>query len=92
MAGILRGDMSVVGPYPETVENAVKYGKNHPEYSYRLSVKAGLTGYAKVHGKYSSSRSNRLKMDFYYIQNYSFAMDLGILAATLKVLFEPKRK
>lgn len=89
---ILRGDMSVVGPYPETVENAVKYGKNHPEYSYRLSVKAGLTGYAKVHGKYSSSRSNRLKMDFYYIQNYSFAMDLGILAATLKVLFEPKRK
>lgn len=86
---VFRGEMSVVGPYPERVHMAEKYEKNHPEFAYRLSVKAGLTGYAKVHGKYSSSKKNQLKMDFYYIQNYSFALDLSILAATLKVLLEP---
>ena len=86
------GEMSVVGPYPERIQIAEKYEKNHPEFTYRLSVKAGLTGYAKVHGKYSSSKKNQLKMDFYYIQNYSFALDLSILAATLKVLLEPHQK
>lgn len=89
---ILRGEMSVVGPYPEKVQTAEKYEKNHPEFAYRLSVKAGLIGYAKVHGKYSSSKKNQLKMDFYYIQNYSFALDLRILAATLKVVLEPEGK
>ncbi len=88
---VLRGEMSVVGPYPERIQIAEKYEKKHPEFTYRLSVKAGLTGYAKVHGKYSSSKKNQLKMDFYYIQNYSFALDLSILAATLKVLLEPHR-
>lgn len=88
---VLRGEMSVVGPYPERYQIAEKYEKNHPEFAYRLSVKAGLTGYAKVHGKYSSSKKNQLKMDFYYIQNYSFALDLSILAATLKVLLEPHK-
>lgn len=89
---VFRGEMSVVGPYPERVLTAEKYEKNHPEFAYRLSVKAGLTGYAKVHGKYSSSKKNQLKMDFYYIQNYSFALDLSIMAATLKVLLEPHRQ
>ena len=86
---ILKGDMSVVGPYPEQVESAEHIQKKLPEFTYRQAVKAGLTGYAKVHGKYSSSKSNQLKMDFYYIQNYSFALDLSIIASTLKVLLEP---
>ncbi|MDD6616206.1 MAG: sugar transferase [Lachnospiraceae bacterium] len=89
---ILRGDMSVVGPYPEMVNQAEEYEKINPEFAYRLMVKAGLTGYAKVHGKYSISRMNQLKMDLYYIQNYSFGMDLNIIAATAKVLLEPQRK
>lgn len=88
---ILRGDMSVVGPYPEEAQAAMEYEKRNPEFAYRLSVKAGLTGYAKVHGKYSTSRINQLKMDFYYIQNYSAALDLSIIVATAKVLFEPQR-
>lgn len=86
---ILKGDMSVVGPYPEQVESAEHIQKKLPEFTYRQAVKAGLTGYAKVHGKYSSSKSNQLKMDFYYIQNYSFALDLSIIASTMKVLLEP---
>ena len=86
---VLKGDMSVVGPYPEQVESAEHIQKKLPEFAYRQAVKSGLTGYAKVHGKYSSSKSNQLKMDFYYIQNYSFALDLSIIASTLKVLLEP---
>ena len=86
---VLKGDMSVVGPYPEQVESAEHIQKKLPEFTYRQAIKAGLTGYAKVHGKYSSSKSNQLKMDFYYIQNYSFALDLSIIASTLKVLLEP---
>lgn len=86
---VLKGDMSVVGPYPELVDSAEHIQKTLPEFTYRQAVKAGLTGYAKVHGKYSSSKKNQLKMDFYYIQNYSFALDLSIIASTLKVLLEP---
>ena len=86
---VLKGEMSIVGPYPEQVKAAEQYEKAHPEFAYRLAVKAGLTGYAKVHGKYSSSKMNQLKMDFYYIQNYSFTLDLSIVASTLKVLLEP---
>lgn len=87
---ILKGDMSVVGPYPEQVESAEHIQKKLPEFTYRQAVKARPDqGYAKVHGKYSSSKSNQLKMDFYYIQNYSFALDLSIIASTLKVLLEP---
>ena len=86
---VLKGEMAIVGPYPEQVKAAEQYEKAHPEFVYRLAVKAGLTGYAKVHGKYSSSKMNQLKMDFYYIQNYSFTLDLSIVASTLKVLLEP---
>lgn len=88
---ILRGEMSVVGPYPEKTTEAEKYEKEYEQFSYRLGVKAGLTGYAKIHGRYSCSKINQLSMDFYYIQNYSFALDLSILAATLKVLLEPQK-
>lgn len=91
MFNILKGDMAVVGPYPELAEMEEIYQEKYEGFHYRFSVKAGLTGYAKVHGKYSSSKENQFKMDFYYIQNYSFAMDLNILAATLKVLLEPHR-
>lgn len=88
---ILRGDMSVVGPYPEEAAAALEYEKKNPEFSYRLAVKAGLTGYAKVHGSYNSSRINQLKMDLYYIQNFSAALDLNIIAATAKVLLNPQK-
>lgn len=88
---VFMGDMSVVGPYPEKSSSANRLISEHREFSYRYAVKAGLTGYAKVHGEYSTLKLNQLKMDLYYIQNYSFAMDLSIIAATLKVLFESSK-
>ncbi len=84
---ILKGDMSFIGPRPERVEHVEKYSKQIPEFSYRMKVKAGLTGYAQVYGKYNTSAYDKLKMDLMYIVNYSIVMDLKILLMTIKVIF-----
>ena len=88
---ILKGDMSVVGPRPERPELTALYQKEMPEFTYRLKVKAGLTGYAQVTGAYDTSPYDKLKMDLMYIENYSILMDIQIILMTLKtMLFPPK--
>lgn len=84
---ILKGDMSVVGPRPECVENVEKYVKDIPEFVYRNKVKAGLTGYAQIYGKYNTTAYDKLKLDLYYIQNYSIRTDIRLIFMTIKVLF-----
>ena len=74
---VFLGDMSVVGPRPERVEHVKAYTKEIPEFSYRLKVKGGLTGYAQIYGKYNTTPYDKLKLDLTYIQNYSFLLDLG---------------
>lgn len=85
---ILKGDMSFVGPRPECPELAEKYGKIVPEFPYRLKVKAGLTGYAQVYGKYNTTPCDKLKLDLTYIENYSFWMDIKLMLLTFKILFQ----
>ena len=85
---ILKGDMSVVGPRPERPEIAAEYYKELPEFEYRLKVKAGLTGYAQVYGKYNTTPYDKLKLDLTYIENYSFFLDLHLIATTAKILFQ----
>ena len=58
-----------------------------PEFSYRMKVKAGLTGYAQVIGKYNTTLSDKLKMDLMYIENYSLFLDLKLIMMTIKILF-----
>lgn len=84
---ILIGDMSVVGPRPERPEIVKQILKDIPEFNYRLKVKAGLTGYAQVYGKYNTHLKDKLLLDLYYIENYSMLLDLKIMFLTFKILF-----
>lgn len=83
---ILKGDMSLVGPRPERPAIAAKYEEVIPEFAYRLKVKAGLTGYAQVYGKYNTTAYDKLKLDLMYIQNYRVSLDIEILMRTLQVI------
>lgn len=84
---ILSGDMSFVGPRPERPEIADEYVKELPEFAFRLRVKAGLTGYAQIFGKYNTTSYDKLKLDMIYVENCSILMDLKLLLLTLKVIF-----
>lgn len=90
LLNILGGSMSVVGPRPERPEIAEQYEKELPEFSLRLQVKAGLTGYAQVYGKYNTTPYDKLQMDLMYIANPSFIEDLKIIFATIKIIFLPE--
>lgn len=84
---ILRGDMSIVGPRPERVEHVKKYSEEVAEFSARLQVRGGLTGYAQVFGKYNTTAEDKLKMDLMYIEKMSLWMDMKILFLTVKTMF-----
>ena len=84
---ILSGSMTIVGPRPERPEISKQYEKSIPAFSMRLQVKAGLTGYAQVYGRYNSTPYDKLQMDLIYINNMSILEDIRLMFATVKVLF-----
>ncbi len=88
LVNIIKGDMSLVGPRPEMLENVDEYTKNLPEFVYRLRMKAGLTGYAQIIGKYNTSSRDKLMLDLLYIENYSLLKDIQLLFRTVLVIFK----
>ena len=83
---ILKGDMSFIGPRPERPEIIAQYVKEMPEFVYRMKMKAGLAGYAQVYGKYNTVPYDKLKLDLYYIENFSVWMDIKLVILTVRTL------
>jgi len=86
---VLKGDMSLVGPRPERPFFVEKFINDIPEYEYRFSVKAGITGFAQILGRYDTSPEDKLRYDLMYIRNYSLLLDIKLILQTIKVLFTP---
>ena len=81
---VLRGDMSIVGPRPERPHFVEQFKHRIPQYMLRHKVKAGLTGWAQVHGwRGNTSIEKRIEYDLYYIENWSVRLDLKIMWLTL---------
>lgn len=87
LINVFRGDMSFVGPRPERPEFIEKYMEEMPEFSYRMKVRAGITGYAQLYGKYNTKPYDKLKFDLYYIEQFSLGLDIRLMILTFKILF-----
>lgn len=84
---VLKGDMSLIGPRPERQVFIEEFIEVLPDFTKRLAVKPGLSGYAQVTGGYDLSPKEKLEKDLYYIQNISLKMDIYIFFKTIYVVF-----
>jgi exopolysaccharide biosynthesis polyprenyl glycosylphosphotransferase len=84
---VLIGDMSLVGPRPHEPEEIAHY---KPHQKKLLSLKAGITGLAQISGSSDLPFEEEVKLDVFYIENWSFLLDLKILLKTVVVVFTDK--
>jgi len=87
LVNVLKGDMSLVGPRPPLPDEVKKYGDSHVG---RLSIRPGMTGLSQVRGRSDSSFSRWVRWDLWYINNWSFGLDLKILLWTIPVVLKGK--
>jgi exopolysaccharide biosynthesis polyprenyl glycosylphosphotransferase len=82
---VITGDMSIIGPRPERPTFVREFKHKIPRYMLRHRVKAGITGWAQVHGwRGNTSIKKRIQYDLYYIQNWSLMLDFKILWMTVR--------
>jgi exopolysaccharide biosynthesis polyprenyl glycosylphosphotransferase len=82
---VLRGDMSLVGPRPERPMFVQEFRSSIPRYFERHKVRSGITGWAQVNGlRGDTPLPDRTRFDIYYVENWSLAFDVKILALTLR--------
>jgi putative colanic acid biosynthesis UDP-glucose lipid carrier transferase len=80
---VLKGDMSIVGPRPERPEFVEKFKNEIPGYMKKHLVKAGITGWAQIHGwRGDTDLQTRIEYDLFYIDNWSLILDLKIIFYT----------
>lgn len=94
---VLKGEMSVVGPRPHLWSQNVAYGNKIKKYMVRHYVKPGITGLAQVKGfrgeiETDEDMINRIKFDVFYIENWSFLMDIKIIIQTVINIFKGEEK
>lgn len=81
---VLQGDMSIVGPRPERKFFVEQFKEQIPRYMQKHMVKAGITGWAQIHGwRGNTSLAKRIEYDLYYIENWSLLLDLKIIFLTI---------
>ncbi len=84
LLNVIKGDISLVGPRSLIPQELDEYARKHTI----LSVKSGLTGLAQVSGRRQTTFDERRQLDMYYVQNWSFWMDIVILIKTVRVIFQ----
>ena len=90
LINILKGEMSIVGPRPERPYFIGRLNKEYPFYQRRLKIRPGITGWAQIKQPFDTSVKDvrqKLKFDFYYIENLSFRLDIKIMINTIWVVF-----
>jgi undecaprenyl phosphate N,N'-diacetylbacillosamine 1-phosphate transferase len=85
LINILKGEMSVVGPRPTLLYQVEQYDEFQRR---RLEVKPGITGWAQIHGRRVLSWPRRIEYDVWYVDNWSFRLDVEIIINTIPVLFK----
>jgi undecaprenyl-phosphate galactose phosphotransferase len=84
LLNVFKGDMSLIGPRPHLFEEVAKYKDNH---KFVLTIKPGITGLAQVSGRSDLEFDDEVRLDSYYIENWSFLLDIKILLKTVAVVF-----
>lgn len=89
LVNVLKGDMSFIGPRPESMSLASWYEKDVPFFHYRHVVRPGISGWAQVEQGYAAEvdgMTEKLEYDFYYIKNFSFWLDILIVLRTIRTV------